>query len=318
MKNIRVKSFGIKINPMGNICCLLDACTVINLIHIDEDDFLLKKLKSLDLHINEIVFSEIKLNVLDRLSNNISKYSDVKTKKLITKEIDQKIVFFRGKKNNNEDLFNDMGNDFFDKIKEITGYSKDPNGELCSTAYALYLSRLYEKKVFFYTDDYPAKEFFSNFFEFQQIGQIKDTVDLLILVYWLDEDFNETQLDRILSELYSQYAIEVTILKERLEKYYKDKVDAVYIKSKKEIVTNLRTLIKSLNKLEFQDIRMYWDFFEKNKSRCKEIFDIAKQFYSVFEIKPNHQSGTLLEKITRTRILIKERKIYKLNDLIAS
>ena len=59
---------------MGNVCCLLDACTVINLIHIDEDDFLLKKIKSLELKkskpieilIDELVFKEIQVNVNDR------------------------------------------------------------------------------------------------------------------------------------------------------------------------------------------------------------------------------------------------------------
>jgi hypothetical protein len=304
---------------MGNVCCLLDACTVINLIHIDEDDFLLKKVKSLDLHINDTVFTEIKLNVYDRLTNNISKYSDEVKKKQIRKEIDQKISFFRGKKNDNNVLFNDLGLEYFEKVKEITSYTKRPNGELCSAAYALYLSRLNEKKVFFYTDDYPAKDFFSSFFEFQQIGQIKDTVDFLILVYWLDDDFNETQLERVLSELYSQYAIEVTLLKERLETFYIEKVDGAFIKSKKDIAHNLRTLINNLNKLDFQNIRIYWEYFENNKTKCKELFEIVKQFYSVFEIESSSKSGTLLEKITHTRNSIKEKKkIYKWNDLLAN
>jgi len=318
MRSIKEILFGIKIKSMGNVCCLLDACTVINLIHIDEDDFLLKKVKSLDLHINDTVFTEIKLNVFDRLSNNISKYSDVEKKKLIRREIDQKISFFRGKKNDNNELFKDLGNSYFDKVREITGYAKRPNGELCSTAYALYLSRLNEKKVFFYTDDFPAKEFFSHFFEFQQIGQIKDTVDFLILVYWLDEDFNENQLDKILSELYSQYAIEVTFLKERLERFYIEKVNGAFLRSKKEVVNNLRALINNLNKLDFHNIGFYWGYFESNKTKCKELFDIVKQFYSVFEIESNPSSETLLEKIKRTRKLIKEQKIYKWNDLIVS
>lgn len=310
--------FGIKIKNMSNICCLLDACTVINLIHIDEDDFLLKKIKSLDLHINETVFSEITLNAYDRLSNNISKYSDAEKKKLIRKEIDQKISFFRGKKKDNNELFKDLGDSYFEKIREITGYTKKPNGELCSTAYALYLSRLNEKKVFFYTDDFPAKEFFSHFFEFQQIGQIKDTVDFLILVYWLDDDFNDTQLDRILSELYSQYAIEVTFLKERLDTFYKEKVDGSFIKSKKDIANNLRGLIYNLQNQDFNKINFYWDYFESKKNKCKEIYIIIKEFYSVFEIESNPNSETLLEKINRTRKLIKKQKIYKWNDLLVS
>lgn len=310
--------FGTKIKNIMNVCCLLDACTVINLIHIDEDDFLIKKMKSLDIHINDTVFDEIKLNVYDRLSNNISKYSDSEKKNLIRKEINQKISFFRGKKNDNNELFKDLGDSYFDKIREITGYTKKPNGELCSTAYALYLSRLNEKKVFFYTDDFPAKEFFSNFFEFQQIGQIKDTVDFLILMYWLDDEFNQTQLDRVLSELYSQYAIEVTILKERLETFYNEKVDGLFVKSKKVTANNIRNLIYNLQNQDFNKINFYWDYFESNKIKCKEVYNIIKEFSAVFEIESNTNSETLLEKINRTRKLIKGQKIYKWNDLLAS
>jgi hypothetical protein len=318
MKSIKKILFGTKINEMGNVCCLLDACTVINLIHIDDDDFLLKKIRLFDLHINDSVFTEIKLNVYDRLTNNISKYSDEEKKKLIRKEIDQKLSFFRGRKNNNDELLKDLGNGFFEKVREMTGYTKRPNGELCSTAYALYLSRLNQKKVFFYTDDFPAKKFFSHFFAFQQIGQIKDTVDFLILVYWIDEDFNEIQLDRVLSDLYSQYAIEVTLLIERLDTFYNEKVNGEFIKSKKDIVFNLRSLMNNLKKLNFHGINFYWQYFESNKTKCKEVFEIIKEFYSVFEIETNPNSETLLTKIKHTRNLIKEQKIYKWNDLLTS
>jgi len=252
------------------------------------------------------------------LSNNISKYSDKEDKKLIRKEIDQKISFFRGKKNDNNELLKDLGDSFFDNIKDITGYTKRLNGELCSTAYALYLSRLNEKKVFFYTDDFPAKEFFSHFFEFQQIGQIKDTVDFLILVYWLDKDFTKTQLDRVLSELYSQYAIEVTLLKECLETYYKEKVDGAFIKKRRETAKKLRLLINCLKSYDFRNIKYYWDYFESNKPKCKEIFNIIKVYYSVFEMGNKPNSETLLNKIIRTRSLIETKKIYKWDDLMAN
>ncbi|REA58221.1 hypothetical protein DSL64_21685 [Dyadobacter luteus] len=301
---------------MGNVCCLLDACTVINLIHIDDDDFLLKKIKRLDLHINETVFDEIRSNVYDRLSNNDSKYNNEEKVILFKKEIDRKVSFFRGKKSDNAELLKDLGSSYFNDIKEITGYTKKTNGELCSTAYALYLSRFNEKKIFFYTDDFPAKEFFSDFFEFQQIGQIKDTVDFLIFLYWIDEDFNTVQLDRILSDLYSQYAVEVTILKGRLNAFYREKVNGVFVKSQKDIASMIRDLVSQLENLDFRKLMCYWIYFESNKSRCKEVFDIIKQFHSVFEIETDTTSDTLLKKIQRTRSLIKKKKIYKWGDLI--
>lgn len=311
---------------MGNVCCLLDACTVINLIHIDEDDFLLKKIKSLELKkskpieilIDELVFKEIQVNVNDRLKSGLSKYSDSNRIRGIRKEIDQKLSFYRGKKNRSEEMISELGNEYYEQIKKQVGYSKKINGELCSTAYALYLSRLDEKKVFFYTDDYPAKDFFSGYFEFQQIGQIKDTVDFLILIYWLDDDFNKSQLNRVLSELYSQYAIEVTLLRERLVKFHNEKVNGAFIKSKKEIAFKLKDLINKLQKLELQNIQSYFEYFEFNKTKCKELFEIIKQYYSVFQIESNNQSETLLEKIKRTNSLIEAQRIYKWNDLIAS
>ena len=41
-------------------------------------------------------------------------------------------------------------------------------------------------------------------------------------------------------------------------------------------------------------------YFEVNKTKCKELFEIIKQYYSVFQIESNNQSETLLEKIKRT------------------
>ncbi len=299
---------------MSSICCLLDACTIINLIHIDEDDFILKKLAKLDIHINDVVFSEVKINVYDRLSNtNISKYSNKVSLEKNRKLIDQKLVFFRGKKNDNDNLLNDLGENYFEKIKQITDYGKKTNGELCSTAYALYLSRCNEKKVFFYTDDIPAKQDFTPFFDYQQIGHIKDSVDLIILLYWLDENFTEQQLKNVLSELYSQYATDVKLLQNALEKFQQDNVDAKYKRSYKDASDKLSILIHKLRDLDFQDIIEIRSFFENKRSRHKAINDILDKFSTVFNLDNGFQNGNFLEKIKIT--MNNANKVHKYLDL---
>lgn len=302
---------------MNNICCLLDACTVINLIHIDEDDFLLKKIKKLDIHINELVFNEIRDNVYDKPWRELdSKFADKTKRKEIKKVIEQKLTFYRGKKNSNQDLLDNLGSDYFDRMKNLTNYSKRDNGELYSTAHALYLSRYYYKNVSFYTDDYPAKDDFSYFFYNQQIGQIKDSVDFIILLYWLDEDFTDQQLRTTLNELYSQYATEVTLLKKKLQKFQTEKVDAQFVKSNKEIVLKLKELINKLEVFEFKKIKEHYEFFVSKKTKCDVVYNIIQEYSSVFELDNNTNEDSLLTKIKKVSADIGKNKILKLDDLM--
>lgn len=299
---------------MNNICCLLDACTVINLIHIDEDDFLLKKIKKLDIHINELVFKEIRNNVFIKPWRDLeSKYADKTKRKEIKKTIEQILTFYRGKKNNNQDLFDDLGSDYFDRIKILTNYTKRKNGELCSTGHALYLSRYHYKNVSFYTDDYPAKEDFSSFFQNQQIGQVKDSVDLIILLYWLDDNFTDLQLKKFLNELYSQYATEVSLLMKELQNFQNNKVNAVFIRSNKTEALKLNELIAKLKKLDFKNIDSYYDFFDGKKG--KNISNIIQQYTSVFELDNISKEESLLHKIKKVCDDIGKVKILKLDDL---
>lgn len=303
---------------MNNIYCLFDACTVINLIHIDDDDFLLKKMDSLEVHINDKVFSEIRDNVYNRLltveNDKFSRQNDLRQ---VRKKIDQKLSFFRGKKNDNQELLRDLGSDYFEKIAKLTKYNKRTNGELCSTAHAIYLSRMNENKIFFYTDDYPAKEYFSTFFDYQQIGHIKDSVDLLILLFWLDDKFSVKMLDYFLSELYSQYVTQISNLKLRLRNFYTEKVDAKFKREKKELAYNISMLISKLDRMDFSSIKLIWQFFERNSKKHKDLFNLIKNYYAVFELETIPNSDTLLGKIVLTRELIKSRKIYKWSDICA-
>lgn len=298
---------------MSNITCILDACSVINIIHIDEDDFLQKKIERLDVKINELVFKEINSNVYRKL-NLIDKRKspDSSTTKDLIKKIEVQLTYFRSKIKLNEDLFKDFGDDYFERIGEIIGYVK-PNGELHSTALALYLSRIESKKVFFYTDDYPAKNEFSNFFELQQIGQIKDSVDLLVLLFWLDDKFSERQLLNLLSKLFSEYAIEVSFLEKELKSYLENNVDATFIRNNPGVRENLRGLIDKLSNHDFSKIIEHREFFELKKQKCKIIYDIINKYSTVFNLQ--NTSTDILLKIKDLEEKLKTKKIYKVLDL---
>lgn len=298
---------------MSNITCILDACSVINLIHIDEDDFLQKKIEKLDIRINELVFKEINLNVYNKL-NLIDKRKspDSSNTKDSIKKIEIQLTYFRSKIKLNEDLFKELGDDYFKRIGEITGYEK-ANGELHSTALALYLSRIESKKIFFYTDDYPAKNEFSDFFELQQIGQIKDSVDLLILLYWLDEKFTEKQLLEFLSKLFSEYAIEVSFLEKELKSYLENNVDANFIRNNPDAYKNLKELINKLSNHNFSNILFHKEFFELKKQKCKIIYDIIVKYNTVFDLQ--NTSVDILLKIKNLKEKLKTKKIYKVLEL---
>lgn len=298
---------------MSSITCILDACSVINLIHIDEDEFLRKKIEKLDIRINETVFKEINANVYNKLKLiDKRKLEESSSTKDFKKNIDVQLSYFRSKRKLDEELFKELGKDYFERIGKITGYFKS-NGELHSTALALYLSRNESKKIFFYTDDYPAKKEFSNFFEFQQIGQIKDTVDLLVLLFWLNEDFEQAQLLKLLNKLFSEYANEVSLLEKELKSYQENNVDANFIRANPGARENLKDLIYKLSKHDFSKIVIHREFFEQKKQKCKIIYDIIKKYNTVFELQ--NTSTNILLKISEIEEKLKTKKIFKILDL---
>lgn len=299
---------------MSNITCVLDACSIINLIHIDEDDFIIKKLKNLDFYLNEVVFYEVSKNVLKKIEL-ASKKKNISTFEAenIKKSISQQLTFYMGKKFLNETITSDVGDEYFERIHELFKYGKK-NGEFFSCALSLYLSRIYTKKIYFYTDDLPARMEFSLPFNHQQIGQIKDTADLLVLLYWIDEDFTESQLSNFLSKLFSEYATDVKLLEKDLKNYLEG-FDYKLIKQNRDVLSNLKNLIHQLSNLNFKEIGKQKTFFESRKGVSKIINDILDNYPSVFELESNN-SKNLLKKITDLREDLKTHKILKLSDLL--
>src|ERR1700750_1855133 len=106
---------------------LFDACTVINMIHIDEDEFLLKQLQGLDFQVCKTVFDEIAVNVYNKFKH-IRPYPEKEKK-----EIDIKLNNIRPR------IYN--GTQFLElcqDVRDATGYGKT-NGEFHSTVLATYM-----------------------------------------------------------------------------------------------------------------------------------------------------------------------------------
>lgn len=240
---------------------VLDTCTIINLLRIDEDDeFLFKNLRKLNLNISDCVYNEAQRNV---------------NKKPLTKEQKDYIVQqlpSLAKISNPDDK---IKNDYFDELKKFCNCTKE-NGELHSTLLSLHICRNEGTRLFFYTDDFPAKRQFSPYFSYQQIGTIGDSVDLLLFLFWLISDFNEKRLKRYLQNLYSEY---VTPLKKFSSKITINKDSWIKSKPKdKKLWENLLKIETGCNDLNFTLINEAIAFFKTNKSNYKEINDIIKDY----------------------------------------
>lgn len=187
-----------------NSVVVLDACTIVNIARIDEDDFLEDKIKTLmNVYAVEKVLAEVKDHYVP--SNKTSK------RKLHV------VPYWGGLKKWGD---NDVKDETI-KVKAFLNYQKKPNGELFSAALCLYLSRMEGEKVLFYTDDYPAKTAFEDLFEFEQAGYIGDSVDLLVFLYWLSPkgQFSKDELEKYLTALRGEYTSKVKVLQEKINHY---------------------------------------------------------------------------------------------------
>lgn len=187
---------------MNNVV-VLDACTIVNLARIDEGDFLEDKVRTLKPYAVEKVIDEVKDRYIP--------LNGTSTRKL-------HIVPYWGGLTRFEDK--DL-EDVVDTVREYLDYTKKPNGELYSAALSLFLSRVVGEKVLFYTDDYPAKQKFSRYFDFQQAGYIGDSVDLLVFLYWLSPQgtFSKNELEKYITALRGEYVSKVKKLQKMIVQY---------------------------------------------------------------------------------------------------
>lgn len=289
-----------------NIHCVLDACTAINLIHIDQDEFLLKRLAKLQTNITDKVQTEIRKNIFKKYEDHKFKSASEKRKKI--NELDKKVSFFLQFKISDETIKKDIGDEnFFEDVKTITKYKKE-NGEFFSAALCLFLSRLKHLKVFFHTDDFPATNEFSNFFRFHQIGRIEDSVDLLILLYVHSDstNFTKNKLTSLLTELFQEYATQVKKFEKELEKFIGE-IPAKKIPKMYNLKFNLDGLLKNVRELNFNGINAIR--LELEREKLEELNGIFNKYETVFELE-NGESSNILMKIKSIQNKLKKEDVY--------
>ena len=245
---------------------VIDACTLINLLRIDEDDnYLYKHLMSLDIHISETVYNEFKANLFKNAIDDTDK------------ERLKDIIFLPSfDHHKDEDIKRNLGNKWVEKIVSYVGHTKQQNGELLSSLLALGLSREKGERICFITDDYPAKDEFNKFFSIQQIGSIEDSVDLLLMLYWTEEDFSMQMLKRNLYDLRAEYYKVIDNFVKKIDALRSQYGQKPLIRKKLDSIVNA---FYSKNMNEFgnyvDDIRKVK---EKDINRCLSVFpNLPKQ-----------------------------------------
>ena len=232
---------------MNNVV-VRDACTIINLARIDEDEFIEEKVKKLCPYAIEKVMDEVR-----------NRY--VPSGKTSKQEIH--IVPYWG----GICLF--ANNDVLEQLEfaqSFLDYQK-LNGELYSAALSLYLSRVENEKVLFYTDDNPACKTFKSFFDFQQIGYIGDSVDLLLFLYWLSpaDKFSQEELKKYLTSLRGEYIVKFREVIKAIDNYASALKSSKKNEKKKFELKGLSYRLQSASSLS-DEIDKCSRFFENDKS----------------------------------------------------
>jgi membrane-associated HD superfamily phosphohydrolase len=272
---------------------ILDACTIINLLRIDEEDeFIFKSLKLLDLNIATLVYEEVNSNVR---KNPLTE----EQKKYIDQRIPQLLQFTR----KTDDIINDISKDFFEQIRKFTKHKKKDNGELISSVLSLCISRENNSKVYFYTDDFSAKTQFAPFFSFQQIGMIGDSIDLLLFLHWSISDFDKKCLRKYLQDLKSEYNVPLKKLVSKIQ----SRKDSFSIREKKD-----KTLMENMDKV----LTGYWEFDPKIFSEGLSFFNGSRNYSDIKGIIsqfPNVEKERLLaRKVRDTMDSLSSYNIFKI------
>ncbi|MFL1684401.1 hypothetical protein [Coprobacter secundus] len=270
---------------------VLDTCTILNLLRIDEDDeFLYKKLIKLNINICQKVFEEANKNINTKhFSNSQKKY------------ISSHIPYFGTYILTCDERFE---SEYKAKIKQFCNYKKE-NGEFYSALISLYLCRDKNCRLYFYTDDHPAKNIFDSYFSYQQIGVIGDTIDLLVFLCWSNSDFKQHMLEKYLQNLLSEFAIPFKNFKDQFLKMKKEWI-ARDVKNKR-LYEELNKIEEGIEKLDFETIGIGIDYFKKDSKSYKEINAFLDSYSDI------NLSGYMALKIKKTIISLRKHSIYKMS-----
>jgi len=162
---------------------ILDTCTINNLLQVDlignDEDYELEY-DYLD-KINQVFKIKLPQKNYDELKNTFSKnFSDGNKIKFIRNYMSKNIPYYL---NIVDNIDFDSSLNFIKKV--CPKYKDEDNGELHSTAYALYLNR-YESSLafqtYFITDDDEAIQDFQDIFRSNFLGEVFTTIDLLLIL----------------------------------------------------------------------------------------------------------------------------------------
>ncbi|RZK60448.1 MAG: hypothetical protein EOO91_01395 [Pedobacter sp.] len=256
---------------------VLDACTIINILHIDVDDFLNKKLEPLKFTLTQCVADEVREHAFDKFER-YKKYPVEEDHR-----IRLKMNYFRPRI-----YYPDL--DCSEDVKADTGYSKS-NGEFHSVVLSYYFRFFEETKVVFYTEDSPAKSFFEPYFNDKEIGTIEDLVDLLLFFY-KKGDFSATDLKKYLSSLFYELA---SVIKNLEKDIYGFSVPKMLIRDRQ--FRNLFDKTKiALKQLDLNELIVIYNYLKDNKKYYSSLYLIFKKYREFFE---QNISSAYFEKIRR-------------------
>lgn len=271
---------------------ILDACNLINMLRIeDEGEYLSKALRELDIHLSQVVYQEVQQRIL---KNPLDKEQRKHISALLPFFEDYIVWDF-------ENLIADSL--YYEELHQFSSHIKKDNGELHSSLLALYLSRSKKSRLYFYTDDFPAKLQFAPYFAFQQIGTIGDSVDLLLFLYWVRDDFKLGQLKKYLYDLYTEYVRALKDFSEQMEK--KGEEWMIKYRRDKSFQENFRLLRNGYLNFNFENLDKAIAYFKANKRKYNEIVELLDQFPAI----DNETQLTL--KIKETMDHLSNYKIYK-------
>lgn len=268
---------------------ILDACTLINLLRIDQDEILYDHLTSFNIKIAETVYQEFNANIFKNgytaeLRDRINRYRTT-----LSSYIEQ-----------NKTIKANISNKLCEEIKAFTLHDKE-DGEFYSLLLSLYLSRYEMTQINLYTDDKPATDQFSEYFVFQQLGLLGDSIDLIIYMFCHSDKISEVDLNRFLDNLKSEYNISERVFVKEIEEY---RANITNNKSNKNIISILDDIIYGYRSGD--NIKLYRAIEKLESYNDKGIRQIIRKNC------PHPSSSYLIKKANKIQHTLTQYKLFKI------
>lgn len=275
---------------------VLDACTILNLLRIDDEDsdFLLKLIKNWRVCLPEQVFKETKLHVRSDLYTR-EKNDHVLI--VVNREFDYR-------KTLDSVIKKDLDDDF-ERVVKFSGHNyKRENGELLCVALALVKSREEEELVTIYTDDYKASEEFRELCRYHRIGELGDTLDLLTLLYWLtpEQVFQYSLYYSFIENLRAEYNHQLRSVVDKAEKLLEQKKKSRC--NDRDLLANLGKIVEGYRRPDVNQMDAGVRYFQ-NGNKYKEVKKIVE---NVDVKNVNRQTVRITDHLRR----LKDYPIFKL------